>query len=95
PGAQPVAPEIEASRVIPVIAALAAAGAVVSIDTRHTAVMAAALDAGARIINDVAALQDNGALALAVARKAPVVLMHMPGDPQSMQRHLGYADPVF
>lgn len=94
PGATPVPREIELARIIPVVTALAQAGAVVSIDTRHTTVMAAALDAGARIINDVSALQDDGALALAVARKAPVVLMHMPGDPQSMQGRAQYEVPA-
>ena len=94
PGATPVSPEIEIARVVPVVTALARAGAIVSIDTRHTQVMVAALDAGARIINDVSALQAEGALALAVARKAPVVLMHMPGDPQSMQSRAVYGDPA-
>ena len=74
--------------------ALAREGAVVSIDTRHAAVMAAALDAGARIINDVSALQETGALDLAIARKAPVVLMHMPGNPQTMQTLTQYRDPA-
>ena len=94
PGAKPVPPEIEIARVVPVVTALAREGAVVSIDTRHAAVMAAALDAGARIINDVSALQETGALDLAIARKAPVVLMHMPGNPQTMQTLTQYRDPA-
>lgn len=94
PGATPVAPEVEIARVVPVIAALAASGAVISIDSRNPAVMAASLDAGARIINDVGALQAEGALALAVSRKAPVVFMHMPGDPQTMQVHARYDEPA-
>ncbi len=94
PGAKPVSPEVESSRVVPVVTALAREGATVSIDTRHAAVMAAALDAGARIINDVSALQGEGALELAIARKAPVVLMHMPGDPQTMQGLARYQDPA-
>ncbi len=91
PGAQPIAPETEIIRVLPVIKALAAAGAVVSVDTRHTAVMAAALDAGARIINDVSALRDPGALELVAVRRVPVVLMHLLGQPQDMQDEPRYA----
>ena len=56
PGAEPVPIEMEIARVVPVIRALAADGAVVSIDTRHAVVMKAAAEAGARIINDVTAL---------------------------------------
>ena len=93
PGAVPVAPEIEIARVVPVIRALASRGAVISIDSRHPDVMARALDAGARIINDINALQDPGALTLAVQRKVPVVLMHMQGDPQSMQKAPRYTSP--
>ncbi len=91
PGARPIAPEIEIARVLPVIRALTTAGAIVSVDTRHTAVMAAALDAGARIINDVSALRDPGALELVAVRRAPVVLMHMLGQPQDMQDQPRYS----
>ena len=93
PGATPVTPETELARVVPVIRALADKGAVISIDTRHPEVMVAALDAGARIINDINALQAPGALTLAVQRKVPVVLMHMQGDPQSMQKAPRYTSP--
>jgi dihydropteroate synthase len=87
PGAAPVADDEELRRVEPVVRALAAAGAVVSIDTRHAAVMAAALDAGARIVNDVSALtHDPAALAVVANRRAGVVLMHMQGEPATMQR---------
>lgn len=86
PGAAPVPLAEEIARVVPVIRALAAAGAVVSIDTRHAAVMAAALDAGARIVNDVTALTGPGALDLVAERRVPVVLMHMLGEPRSMQQ---------
>ncbi|TWB73534.1 dihydropteroate synthase [Nitrospirillum amazonense] len=93
PGAAPVSPEEEAARVVPVIRALAAAGAVISVDTRHAPVMAAALDAGARIINDISALEgDPDSLALVAARGCPVVLMHMQGDPRTMQLEPRYAD---
>ena len=77
PGATPVDPDEEARRVGPVINALAEAGAVVSIDTRHAGVMKAATNAGAHIINDVSALTDDPAsLDAAVASGADLVLMH-------------------
>ncbi|HEX6843461.1 MAG TPA: dihydropteroate synthase [Stellaceae bacterium] len=86
PGATPVPPEEELRRVEPVVRALAAAGAVVSIDTRHAPVMAAALAAGARVINDVSALAgEPESIGIAARAQAPVVLMHMPGDPRTMQ----------
>jgi dihydropteroate synthase len=91
PGATPVAPDEEIRRVEPVVRALAGAGAVVSIDTRHARVMAAALVAGARIINDVSALTgEPESLSLAARSRAPVVLMHMPGDPRTMQDNPSY-----
>ncbi|WP_044564662.1 dihydropteroate synthase [Azospirillum sp. B4] len=93
PGAASVSPSEEEARVVPVIRALAAAGAVISVDTRHAAVMAAALDAGARIVNDISALEgDPDSLALVAARGCPVVLMHMQGDPRTMQLEPRYAD---
>jgi dihydropteroate synthase len=94
PGAVAISPEIEIGRVVPVIRALVEAGAVVSVDTRHAAVMAAALDAGARIVNDVTGLGDPDALALVAARQVPVVLMHMQGEPPTMQRAPRYDVPA-
>lgn len=85
PGAAAVPPAEEQARIIPVIRALAAEGAVVSADTRNATTMAAALDAGARIVNDVTALtHDPAALPLVAARGCPVVLMHMRGTPETM-----------
>jgi dihydropteroate synthase len=93
PGAAPVSQEAEIARVAPVIAALAEAGAAVSIDTRHAAVMAAALDKGARIVNDITALTGDPAGAGIVARAgAALVLMHMQGEPRTMQREPVYAN---
>ncbi|HYC03851.1 MAG TPA: dihydropteroate synthase [Azospirillaceae bacterium] len=93
PGAEPVAPEREAARVVTVIRALAAEGAVVSVDTRHAAVMRQALAAGARIVNDVSALaHDPESLAVVAEAGCPVVLMHMRGDPRTMQRDPTYDD---
>ncbi|WP_460253177.1 dihydropteroate synthase [Acidiphilium sp. MT5] len=95
PGAAAVSPEAEMRRVLPVIAALAAQGAVISVDTRNAATMAAALDAGARIINDVSALRhDPAAASLVAARGCPVVLMHSRGTPETMNGHAHYADLV-
>ncbi|MFN8891872.1 MAG: dihydropteroate synthase, partial [Alphaproteobacteria bacterium] len=95
PGAEPVAPDEEIARVIPVVRELAKA-APVSIDTRHAATMQAALEAGAEIINDVTALRhDPAAVDLLTHTQTPVVLMHMPGtDPRSMQAQADYADVV-
>ena len=93
PGAQPVPAEEEAARVLPVVRALAHAGAVVSIDTRHAAVMGQAVDAGASIINDVTALTGDPESARVAAQSgAAIVLMHMLGDPQTMQADPRYAD---
>ncbi|HLY57758.1 MAG TPA: dihydropteroate synthase [Stellaceae bacterium] len=90
PGAEPLSPDIEAARVLPVIRALAGMGAVISIDTRHPSVMAQALDAGARIVNDVTALRAPDAIELAAKTGAAVALMHMQGDPRSMQENPRY-----
>ena len=95
PGAEPVSPDEEIARVIPVVRELAKA-APVSIDTRHAATMQAALEAGAEIINDVTALRHDPAAVDFLARnQAPIVLMHMPGtDPRAMQAQAEYADVV-
>ena len=93
PGATPVGVEEELARVLPVVRALAQAGAVVSIDSRQPAVMAAAAEAGARIINDVSALTGApDSLATAAREPAAVVLMHMQGDPRTMQADPRYTD---
>lgn len=93
PGAEPVSEEEEISRVVPVIRGLSDAGARVSIDTRHAAVMRAAIEAGAQIVNDVTALEgDPESLAVVADADLPVVLMHMQGEPRSMQKNPTYAD---
>ena len=93
PGAAPVPPEEEIRRIEPVVRGLAAAGLAVSIDTRRGAVMRAALAAGARIINDVTALAgDPESLAVAARSGAALVLMHMAGDPRTMQDDPRYDD---
>lgn len=93
PGADPVPPEEEITRVVPVIRDLANRGAVVSIDTYHATTMGAALDAGARIVNDITGLTgDSEALPLVGRRRAPVVVMHIQGEPRTMQKDPTYAD---
>ena len=96
PGATPVSPEEEQTRVLPVIKALAAAGAVVSVDSRNAGTMAAALDAGAAIVNDVSGLAHDPAAASLLARQhCAVILMHMRGTPQTMMGLADYADVGF
>jgi dihydropteroate synthase len=99
PGATAVAPEEEIRRVVPVITGIHAiaekAGVVISIDTRNAATMQAARDAGAGLINDVSALtHDPAALPFVAASGLPVVLMHMRGNPGTMQQAPAYADVV-
>lgn len=95
PGAAPVDEGQEIARVVPVIAALrASTKAPISIDTMKPAVATAALQAGASIWNDVAALQAPGALETAAALRRPVVLMHMQGEPRTMQDDPRYEDVV-
>ena len=86
PGADPIDPETERDRVLPVVRALAQDGLTVSIDSRRASVMAAALEAGAKLVNDVSALTfDSASLALIAESGVPVVLMHSRGDPKIMQ----------
>jgi dihydropteroate synthase len=93
PDAAPVPPEEEQARIMPAIRALASAGAVISVDTRHAGTMAAALGAGARIVNDVTALAyDPRAPNVVAAWGAPVVLMHMRGTPVTMNGLNQYGD---
>jgi dihydropteroate synthase len=95
PGAQAVDEAVELARVIPVILGLASASPVaISIDTSKPAVMEAALQAGACIINDVYALRAPGARDVAARSRAGVVLMHMQGEPRTMQQAPHYDDVV-
>jgi dihydropteroate synthase len=95
PGAQAVNADEEIHRVVPVIEALAArADVLISIDTSKPAVMTAAVRAGATLINDVRALREHGALEAAAASGAAVCLMHMQGEPRTMQVDPRYDDVV-
>ncbi len=91
PGSDPTSPESELARVLPVIRALAGRGVAISIDTRRAAIMDAALDAGARVVNDITALAGDPAAIGTVARHgADIVLMHMQGRPRDMQANPDY-----
>jgi dihydropteroate synthase len=95
PGAQPVPAGQERERVIPVIEALAADGARISIDTTKAEVARAALDAGATIVNDVSAFRFDPELPAVVADAgATCVLMHMLGEPRTMQKDPRYDEVV-
>lgn len=95
PGASPVPVDVEIARVVPVVRGLARAGLLVSVDTRRSAVMRVACDEGARIINDVTSLAgDPESLGFAAVSGMSVVLMHMQGEPQTMQERPVYRDVV-
>ncbi|UOA14271.1 MULTISPECIES: dihydropteroate synthase [Sulfitobacter] len=96
PGADTVPEGEEIDRIVPVIAGLRAAGTgAISIDTRKAAVAEAAVGAGANLVNDVAALTFDPALApFCAARELPVCVMHAQGDPATMQRDPRYDDVV-
>jgi dihydropteroate synthase len=94
PGAAEVPADVESERVVPVIAALAGAGRQVSVDTSKASVAAAAIDAGAAIVNDVTALSDPDMAPLCAEREVGVVLMHMLGTPRTMQEDPSYGDVV-
>jgi dihydropteroate synthase len=96
PGAQPVSLDEELRRVLPVIRELRKRSSVpISVDTYKEAVARAALDAGADIVNDISSLRFDPAMAALVARTGvPVILMHMQGVPQTMQREPRYQNVV-
>jgi len=94
PGAQEVPVEEELNRVLPLVSRLAKEGVPVSVDTRKTEVMRATLDAGAALVNDVNALQAPGALEAVAASDAGICLMHMQGQPGTMQQAPAYQDVV-
>ncbi|MCK6456920.1 MAG: dihydropteroate synthase [Phycisphaerae bacterium] len=97
PGSDAVPADEQIGRVVPIIEAIRRAGITrpVSIDTRLASVAGAALDAGADLVNDVSALQDDPTLAELVARRSvPIVLMHMLGTPKTMQADPRYGDVV-
>ncbi|MDP9344192.1 MAG: dihydropteroate synthase [Actinomycetota bacterium] len=95
PGAAPVSVQDELARVVPVVAALADAGALLSVDTAKAEVADAALDAGATLVNDVTALRGDPDMAALVAQRGcDCCLMHMLGEPRTMQDDPRYDDVV-
>lgn len=93
PGAEPVSSEIELSRVEPIVAALSNYGAV-SIDTYKPSVAARCIDLGAKIINDVTGFRDPEMIAVARRTEATLCIMHMLGEPRTMQSNPTYNDVV-
>jgi dihydropteroate synthase len=96
PGSDPVPAGDEIERVVPVISALAREipAVPISIDTRKAGVAAAAIDAGASVVNDVSGGRDPGMFDVVREREAALVLMHMRGEPKTMQEHPTYRDVV-
>ena len=94
PGAQPVAADEELRRVLPVLEKLVELPVPVSVDTSKPEVMRRAIAAGAAMINDIAALREDGALDAVSASKVAVCLMHMQGEPRTMQQAPQYCDIV-
>lgn len=95
PGAEPVAPDEELRRVLPVVEALAELDVAISIDTYRASTARAALDAGAALVNDITALRGDPEMALVVAEVGcACVLMHMQGTPQTMQKAPTYQNVV-
>lgn len=95
PGAAPISAEEEISRLTPVVSALVADGRKpISIDTRHTKTMQAMLDLGVDMINDISALEAEGAIDAVKQSSVAICLMHMRGIPQTMQNHTLYDNVV-
>ncbi|MDA8416927.1 MAG: dihydropteroate synthase [Betaproteobacteria bacterium] len=95
PGASPVDPEEECRRILPVIERLVSDGSVpISVDTRHPQVMRAAIQAGATLINDIEALGSDAAMDCALSHDVAVCLMHMHGQPATMQQLTHYPQGV-
>ncbi len=94
PGSEPVAPDAELQRIVPVVEALAGEGVAVSIDTSKPVVAEAALVRGAEAVNDVTACSEPGMVDLVAASGCGLVLMHMQGSPRDMQEAPTYRDVV-
>ena len=94
PGAETVTPQQELARVLPVVRALAESGAVVSVDTRHPEVASACVASGVAVVNDISGFSDPAMVALAASGDAGLVVMHMKGDPRTMQDAPRYDDVV-
>ena len=96
PGAAPVSEQEELRRILPLIEWLhAESDVMISADSYKPAVARAALDAGADMVNDITGLRSQNMMQLVAERGVPVVIMHMQGEPQTMQQHPTYTDVVF
>ncbi|WP_420864616.1 dihydropteroate synthase [Deinococcus radiopugnans] len=94
PGAEPVPAETELDRVLPVVRGLADAGVLLSVDTLKPEVAHAALRAGAHLVNDVGGLRDAEMRRVCAGAGAPACVMHMQGEPRTMQHRPRYGDVV-
>ncbi|MBS3968162.1 MAG: dihydropteroate synthase [Truepera sp.] len=94
PGAEPVSAEEELARLLPVLAGLRDLAALISVDTAKPAVAEAALAAGAHLINDIGGLRKQAMLEVCARYRVPVVVMHMQGEPLTMQQAPHYHDVV-
>lgn len=94
PGAQPVSEQQEIARIVPVVSQLARLGVPVSVDTMKPAVMTAAIDAGAAMINDVNGFRAPGAVDAVTGRSVGLCVMHMQGVPRTMQQAPSYRSVV-
>ncbi|MDV6375376.1 dihydropteroate synthase [Deinococcus sp. ZS9-10] len=94
PGAEPVPANTELDRILPVIQALSGDGVLISVDTLKPEVAQAALRAGAHLVNDVSGGRDPEMLRVCAGAGAPICLMHMQGEPRTMQHHPSYDDVV-
>lgn len=95
PGAAPVSPETEIGRIVPVIEGLRGKVTHISVDTRYPQTMEAALKAGATVINDISGLtHDPRSLDIVAEAKVPVIVMHMAGQPKTMQENISYNNVV-
>ena len=94
PGAEKISVQEELDRILPVLENLKKIPAIISVDTRKTEVMKHAVKTGAQMINDINALQDTGALEFIAQTQVAVCLMHMQGEPETMQENPQYQDVV-
>lgn len=95
PGATPIDIHTEQTRLLPAVRSAVSLGAIVSVDTRHSATAEAALDLGAHLVNDITGLRSTEMVDVCARHRAPAVIMHMPvTDPAIMQQHTTYDDVV-
>jgi|GEM_PF-39233 len=94
PGSNEISEAVELARVLPVVSRLASEGLIVSIDTRHASVARACIEAGAAIINDVSGFRNQDMVDVAASCEAGLIVVHMQGEPKSMQDNPSYSNVV-